>query len=60
MSFEEYLKKAMDLGFISFQITSHADGDEGKVTFAIYPVGTNGARKHFIVTGNLLTPNSDS
>jgi hypothetical protein len=59
MSFEEYLRKARDLGFTNFHVKSYNAEEEGKIAFFIHPVETNGARHEFIVTGNLLTPKSD-
>jgi hypothetical protein len=44
----------MELGYSNFEFNSHRDGDEGKLTFTIYPKDTNGVRQRFIVTGNHL------
>jgi hypothetical protein len=56
MSFEEYLQKAMELGYSSFAVSSHTNEETRNITFSIHPTNTMGARQRFRVTGNLLTP----
>jgi hypothetical protein len=61
MTLEEYLRKAMDVGFYNFHIKpSIRNGVGGELAFFIHPSNANGSTKHYIVQDNHLTPMDDS